>query len=200
MVYDGVIYDATVDYIRSTGINGGLIVGAYFGEKFSVYSGLSYFSRAFKQDFTLGGASSFITSSEKVKLSYLNIPLIIRYKLFGDRFGLMLGAGINYNIGLKGTSLITDIDGTVNPPKTKERPVTDITMGSTAVDTYNGGYLGFVLNPSIFFQAGDNGKLFLNFNFDFGGNIAKKGETKRTLITTSINLGYEHTLDLGSND
>ena len=190
----------SVDYIRSTGINGGLLVGAYFGEKFSVYSGLSYYNRAFKQDFTLGGASSFITSSEKLKVSYLNIPLLVRYKLFGERFGLMVAAGINYNIGLNGTSLITDIDGTVTPPKTTERPVTDISLGSTAVDTYNGGYLGFVLNPSIFFQAGDNGKVFINFNFDFGGNIAKKGNTKLNLVTTSINLTYEHTIDLGSND
>jgi Outer membrane protein beta-barrel domain len=189
------------------GYNGGVTVGLATSDRFSILLGANFIQKGTKlESGTLDlGNGDVGYQSLKDKTQFLSIPIIARYQLFGQNFGMTLGAGLSLNFGLGGTysTYYQGKSGVYNAASGKTK------FGSGINDDYKPFQAGIILSPGVIFPAGENGKFTINITWDLGlGNMindnyrnsaggSSTGELKNR--STIFTLGYEHRLDIGSS-
>ena len=205
-------YSLSDEYTQSSkslfGYNGGITVGLATSDRFSILTGVSFIQKGTKLEsvnyqFDSGDVGY---ESTKLKTQFLSIPLIARYQLFGENFGMTLAAGLSFNFGLDGTfsSYEQGKLATYKPQSGK------VKFGSGINDFYNPFQAGIILSPGAVFPIGEKGKFTVNVTWDLGlGNMLNDkfinfsgngllGEWKNR--STIFTIGYEHRLDIGGGD
>ena len=195
------------DYISSAkpNIQGGLRAGIKMGEKFSILLEPSFFLK--KLEFkTRSVTREIVRKNDNGAVIYTNpvegnrswtfntrsvhIPLMARYNLFGDRFGMHILGGISVNYSLSGdytTSFIEaqpspGIDGVkvINNPiysvdngthffYSEEYPANGdkIKFGKSDLDNFNKQDVSLILGAGTFYNLNDDGTLRLTFDLRF---------------------------------
>lgn len=98
-IIGGVVVSTISDYEGSTrlGLTGGLYWEYRLSKKFSLMSNILYSQR---------GENGNSNQSE-IKLSYINMPLLVKYKLF-DKFGIATGINSDMLLSVEGSGLEKD--------------------------------------------------------------------------------------------
>ena len=156
------------------GLNGELNIGWQLGN-FDILTGAGFYQKGSKYETSQNLTYTFTSNNQSVTtlgflkakevVNYVNIPLLGRYR-FGEKLGVMLTAGLNFGIGLKGNYEVTFED-----PK-KIYPIASgaIKLGKSRLDDYSSSDFGFIVNPGLFYFLDDNRtmKLTMNVRWDLG--------------------------------
>lgn len=198
------------------GYNGGVNFGIEFN-RIAILSGVQYMSGGSKyatENMYFDAIEDFAFLSFDEKNNYLSIPLLIRYRLLSEEFGITLTAGPKFNLGLssKGTQEISTFEGLYEEYLriNGASPVEDYqqTFGSDIDDPYQKLQMSFVLSPGVFFAISEQGRLGVNMVFDFGTSNMLNGRYADALGTsreikmnsTGLTITYEHTFDFNIGD
>jgi hypothetical protein len=196
------------DYISSAkpNIQGGLRAGIKMGEKFSILLEPSFFLQKF--EFKTGSATKEIVRKEdndnkpiftdpvegnrswSFNTRSVHIPLMARYNLFGDRFGMHVLGGFSLNYSLSGdytTSFIEIQPGPgIEGVKVNNNPIYRVTgggnvfyseeypangdnikFGKSDLDNFNKQDIALILGLGTFYNLNDDGTLRLTFDLRF---------------------------------
>lgn len=192
------------------GYHGGLNIGWRFSERFTLLSGFHLIEKGTKfaeenkayRDDSNGGQTylGFLTGEEKV--SFLTIPILARYKVIGDGFGVLLTAGLTLNSGRDGMAFkyIQANNGKVFAARYEM-----VEFGEDIDQLYTPFQIGFTMGIGLQIPVSENGRLLLNAAMDFGMTDALNQRFKQanTIFeraynrSTIFSVGYEHYFDLG---
>ncbi|WP_439584906.1 porin family protein [Dyadobacter bucti] len=178
------------------GLNGGLVFGMEFN-KMAIVSGVSYIQKGTRSEtdnYNLeGGNVGYIKARENT--SFINIPLLFRYRFLGEKFGLTLAAGPSFNIGLSG-NLKLELQAASGESRSESSTVR---FGNGITDSYRRFQPAFVISPGVQMPVGERGKLGLNIVWDLGGNAVNKrsssalgADGKIINISTILSVTYTH--------
>ena len=214
------------DYVSTSTANvqGGLRLGLKFGEKFSLFLDPAFYLK--KLSYKTGSATREITrgldAAGKVQYSYptlnegnrswtfnsraVHVPLIARYNLFGDRFGMHLLGGLSMNYLISGdyTTEFIEINRN-NETKVNNNPIFPVNVdingdpegfiyyseefpdsgdklkfGKADTDHFKNQDVSLLLGAGTYFNLNDDGTLRLTFDirFDIGQtNMYSKART-----------------------
>lgn len=201
-------YSFTSDYANvwtkskpKPGLNGGLVFGVEFGAM-AVVMGTNFIQKGGKAEsdnYQLNnGSVGYLKAKEKT--SFIQIPLLFRYRFLSEKFGLTASAGPSFNIGLAGN---TDLSlEAANGASTHESQT--LNFGSGITDTYKRFQPGFMLGPGMLMKVGESGKLGVNIYWDFGFNAVNDRSSsangidgKISNISTILSVTYTHHFNFG---
>lgn len=184
------------------GLNGGLKVGLELG-RIGLFTGIDYVSKGGKfetNNFMFNnGEVGFVSGEEEV--GFISIPLLLRYKVLDEGFGISLSVGPTFNIGTHGTyTQVTEFE--------RSNPLTEnstLTFGDGIRDNYKKLQMGLLINPSILFPIGESGRLSFSVGVDLGLSNAINSrfqeaagfEGKLKNRSTIFSIGYEHLIEFG---
>ncbi|MCE7042681.1 outer membrane beta-barrel protein [Dyadobacter sp. CY312] len=183
------------------GLNGGVAFGVEFG-KMAVVSGVNFIQKGTKSEtdnYKLeNGNVGYLKA--RVNTSFIQIPLLFRYHILGEKFGLTASAGPSFNIGLAGNSRLELEVANVG----SQSQSGTVNFGSGINDTYKRFQPGFMLGPGLLMPVGEKGKLAVNILWDLGfnsvnerSNAAKGIDGKIMNVSTILNVSYTHHFNFG---
>ena len=183
-------YSYTADYADAwtsskpkPGLNGGVVFGMEY-DKMAIVSGVSFIQKGTKSEtdnYRLeNGSIGYLKVRENT--SFLQIPLLFRYRFLSEKFGLTASAGPSFNIGLAGS---TRLEMQVANVGSQSRSST-VQFGSGINDTYRRFQPGFILSPGMLMPVGEKGKLAANIMWDLGFNALNKRSSSANGIDGKI--------------
>ena len=201
-------YSYTADYADAwtsskpkPGLNGGVVFGMEYN-KMALVSGISFIQKGTKSEtdnYRLeNGAIGYLKARENT--SFLQIPLLFRYRFLSEKFGLTASAGPSFNIGLAGS---TRLEMQVVNVGSQSRSST-VHFGSGINDTYRRFQPGFILSPGVLMPVGEKGKLAANIMWDLGFNALNKRSSsasgvdgKIMNVSMILSVTYTHHFSFG---
>lgn len=214
------------DYSSSgqIGFQGALRVGIQFGESFSVQVEPSFFRQKLQietqqltSEYVRTAPNTYLLSQEgrrnwSIDMNSINIPIMAKVKLFGDKFGMNGAAGISLNFHQSGTysteykptdsgngtqavkdnpiAYTIDDFGTVNTIYYSEQYPTGgskLTFGNAQDSHFSGFGADLLLGAGLFYKVDDDGKfkITLDWRMDFG--LTNMYQSTRTDYLATIN-------------
>ncbi len=192
------------------GYHGGLNIGWRFSERFTLLSGIHFIQKGTKfaeenkayRDDSNGGQTylGFLTGEEKV--TFMTIPILARYKVIGQGFGVLLSAGLTLNSGNDGTGFkyIQANNGKIFAARYEM-----VEFGEDIDQLYTPFQIGFTMGFGLQIPVSENGRLLLNAALDLGltdalnqrykqaNTIFERAYTRSTIFS----IGYEYYFNLG---
>jgi hypothetical protein len=105
--FTGIQSDFNPETSFKTGFAGGITYEHDLGSKFSLQSGVVYIQKGFiyglEQSTTLGGVKIPLSASIHQNSNFLELPLILNYKLGNEKLGFYVGAGPSIGYALNGS-------------------------------------------------------------------------------------------------
>ena len=196
-------YSFTADYANTwtsasakPGLNGGFVFGVEFG-KMAIVSGVNFIQKGSKAETDNYKIENDYVGYVKARenTSFISIPLLFRYRILGEKIGLVASAGPSFNVAVGGNSrLELEVAGVGSRSQSG-----DINFGSGINDTYKRFQPGFVLGPGMLMPVGEKGKLAVNMLFDLGFDaVNKRNATARGIsgkvmnVSAILNVTYTH--------
>lgn len=197
------MYAFTADYADQwtsskpkPGLNGGVVFGMEFN-RMAIVMGANFIQKGSKAETdnyrVEGDYVGYVKGRENT--SFIQIPLLFRFRILGGKFGLTASAGPSFNIGLSGNSrLELEVAGAGSESRSGT-----IKFGSGINDNYKRFQPGFMLGPGMVMAVGEKGKLNLNLMWDLGFNAVNTRSSsasgidgKISNISTILNVTYTH--------
>lgn len=204
--------------LRGKGLSGGIRVGYYFSDNFSILLTPYFLQKKTPFETSENGTFEFedrqgnpFTAVGFVKweeqYSDLHIPLQLRFEIpVGDRFAFTLGGGPCMNLYFKGKGEAAIVT------QEKTIPVDDYTMtfGKARTNDYSNTNFSVVFAPGVMFKFGDQDqfRVTAEVRFDHGlrdmytenrKNFLEDGGVDilgtRKMSSTVFNLGFEYRIE-----
>ena len=183
------------------GLNGGVVFGMEMGNM-AIVSGVNFIQKGTKSEtdnYKLeNGYVGYLKARENT--SFIQIPLLFRYRFLSEKFGLTASAGPSFNVGLSGRSSLELEVANVG----SQSQSGTVRFGSGINDTYKRFQPGFMLGPGMLIPVGEKGKLAVNILWDLGFNAvnqrsssAKGIDGKIMNVSTILNVSYTHHFNFG---
>ena len=183
------------------GLNGGVVFGMEFN-KMAVVSGINFVMKGTKAETDNyqidNGYVGYVKWRENT--SFINVPLLFRFRFLGEKFGLTASAGPSFNIALAGNSRLELEVADVGSRSESG----DVRFGSGINDNYKRFQPGFMLGPGMLMAVGEKGKLGVNIIWDLGFNALNKRRSeaagidgKLSNVSTILNVTYTHHFTFG---
>jgi Outer membrane protein beta-barrel domain len=187
------------------GYQGGVNVGWQFSKRFTLLSGLFIIQKGTKfaeenkayQDDSNGGQVylGFLTGEEKT--SFYSIPIVGRFKIIGNRFGLLASAGLSLNKGRDGTAFKYV---QANSGKVFAGRYEMVEFGEDIDQLYTPFQVGFIMGLGVQIPVSANSRILLNTTLDLGMTDALNQRYKQanTIFekaynrSTLFSIGYEY--------
>ncbi|SDE43119.1 Outer membrane protein beta-barrel domain-containing protein [Dyadobacter soli] len=178
------------------GLNGGVVFGMEFN-RMAIVTGANFIqkgSKAETDNYRIeGNYVGYVKGRENT--SFIQIPLLFRFRILGEKFGLTASAGPSFNIGLSGNSrLELEVAGVGSRSESGT-----IKFGSGINDSYKRFQPGFMLGPGMMMAVGEKGKLNLNLMWDLGFNAVNSRSSsaagidgKISNVSMILNVTYTH--------
>lgn len=200
-VYTSDFADVWTSSKPKPGLNGGVAFGVEFGSM-AVVSGINFIQKGTKSEsdnYQLdNGSIGYLKARENT--SFIQIPMLFRYRFLSEKFGLTASAGPSFNIGLAGNSKLELEVANVG----SQSESGTVHYGTGINDTYKRFQPGFMLGPGMLMKVGENGKLAVNIYWDLGFNAVNDRSTsangidgKISNVSTILNVSYTHHFNFG---
>ncbi len=147
--------------------------------------------------------------------NYIQIPLLVRYQIFGKDVGVTLSLGPAFNIGIGSATQDISFEGLT---ESETFPPNKHSFGKDIQDAYKPQQTSFIISPGVALPLGENGRLNINLFWekDFSTSINENyrfvftdpygttslvsldGEKKSKSF--GISISYEHHLEFRIGD
>lgn len=187
------------------GYQGGVNVGWRFSKRFTLLSGFFIIQKGTKfaeenkpyQDYSNGGQLYWGSLTGEEKTSFYSVPIVGRFRIIGNRFGLLASTGLSFNKGRGGTAFKYV---QANGGKVFAGRYEMIEFGDDIDQYYTPYQVGFIMGLSVQIPVNEHSRVLLNATTDIGMTDAlnqryKQANTifeKAYSRSSLFSIGYEY--------